>query len=115
MINEIYRHIPPDFALLPEQLRFVVEHLNAALLAHRTAVSQLFSKRIDIAAGASGETALDPFFILMDSQDKGWCELGPLGMLNGVLTKMGYEKYRVFRQGDERTDEIEFFGVIQLS
>lgn len=99
------RHTPKDLSRLPEPLRKMVERLNAAVNADRGSLSTLFSQSVP-----GGH--FSPFFVTMGPNDTD-CTLGPLGMLNGLLEVMGYSNYRVYREVDERTDEIEFFGVLE--
>lgn len=107
------RHLPADLSGLPDPLRKMVEHLNAAVAADRHVVSTLFSNEVAAPIDESLVSKLDPFFVLMQEPDEAQPHLGPLGVVNGLVHAMGYEQYSIYREVDEVTDVIDFFGVIE--
>lgn len=104
------RHKPDDFSALPEPVRKMVERLNAALEADRDLLSELFYQAVP------GE-AFESVFIVMIEKDIDGNEglwLGPLGIVNGLLEAMGFDKYRIYREVEEGTDIINYFGVMEI-
>lgn len=99
------RHLPADLSALPPMLRAMIERLNNALEKGRTDLSHLMGQSVP-------GKELSLFFVALGpSQDD--CTVGLLGVLNGLLEDVGLGNYRIFREVDEKTDVINFFGAIE--
>jgi hypothetical protein len=99
------RHLPADLSALPPTLRAMVERLNNSLEKGRYDLSHLMSQSVP-------GKELSLFFIALGpSQDD--CTVGLLGIINGLLGDAGLGNYRIFREVDEKTDVINYFGVIE--
>lgn len=99
------RHFPTDLSALPPGLRFMVERLNSALEKGRFELSHLMSQSVP-------GKELSLFFIALGGGPDD-CTVGPLGIINGLLGDLGYENYRIYREVDEKTDAISYFGVLE--
>jgi len=97
------RHLPADLSKLPEPLRKMVERLNSALERGRYDLSHLMTQSVP-------GKELSLFFVALGPSQED-CTVGLLGVINGLLVDLGYGNYRIYREVDEETDAINFFGV----